>query len=324
MRVQPSETNRVASAFASTATPILWLGTMLLFAACARPEFPAWFDGIHRTPLHAVLVDGQRLAYLDEGQGPTLILIHGFGGSMWQWEYQSTALARDFRVVTLDLLGSGFSDKPDLEYRPEEVLRYVRGFMDALGIDRATLIGNSMGAGVALGMALTQPDRVDRLVLISGLPGNVKDKLASPLIRRAVDSSIPTWLVRLANWFAGSSATERILKEIVYDHGLLTPAVLDRSNRNRRAPNFIGPVLALGQTLPLWEADYAPRLGNVRVPTLILWGEEDKVFPVAVGRELAALLPQAKFTAIPKAGHIPQWERPEEVNRAILSFLTRP
>lgn len=324
MRVQPSETVRGASTFASTAPCTLWLGTMLLLAACAHTEFPIWFDGIHRLPLHSVLVDGQRLAYLDEGEGPPMILIHGFGGSMWQWEYQSTALAGNFRVLTLDLLGSGFSDKPDLEYRPEEVLHYFRGFMDALGIDRATLIGNSMGAGVALAMALTHPERVDRLVLISGLPPNVKDKLASPLIKRAVESSAPTWLVRLASWFAGSSATERILKEIVYDHRQLTPAVLERSSRNRRASNFIGPVLAMGRTVPLWEKDYAPRLSTIRAPTLMLWGEEDKVFPIAVGRELAATLPQAQFVAVPRAGHIPQWERPAEVNRAILDFLTRP
>ena len=99
---------------------------MLLFAACARTEFPPWFDGIHRLPLHSVLVNGQRLAYLDEGQGPPLILIHGFGGSMWQWEYQSTALARQFRVITLDLHAAqiqGFFDIPMDHLLAEPVLR---------------------------------------------------------------------------------------------------------------------------------------------------------------------------------------------------------
>ncbi len=292
--------------------------------ACTSSELPRWFDGIHRVLLHSVQVDGQRLAYLDEGSGPPLILIHGFGGSMWQWEYQATALAQDHRVITLDLLGSGFSDKPDLEYRPEEVLHYFRRFMDALQIDRATLIGNSMGAGVALGMALTVPERVDRLVLISGLPPRVKDQLASPLIRRGLDSPFPAWLVRIGSWFVGSSATDRVLKEIVYDHSQLTAAVLDRSHRHRRRSDFIGPALAMGRTVPLWESEYAPRLNTIRKPTLILWGEEDRVFPPPVGRELATIIPGARLIGIPKAGHLPMWERPEVVNRAILDFLAPP
>ncbi|GKS57611.1 alpha/beta hydrolase [Nitrospira sp.] len=297
---------------------------LMLLAACTTVERPVWFDGIHRVALHSVQIDGHRLAYLDEGSGSPLILIHGFGGSMWQWEYQSTALARGFRVVTLDLLGSGFSDKPALEYRPEEVLHFFRAFMDALRIERATLVGNSMGAGVAIGMALTAPERVDRLVLISGLPADVKGKLESPLVRRALESSMPAWLVRVGSWFVGSSATDRVLKEIVFDHSQLTPAVLDRSRRNRRATNYIGPVLAIGRTVPIWESDYAPRLSQVRQRTLVLWGEEDRVFPLTVGREFAASLPYAEFVAVPNAGHIPMWEQPDVVNRSILEFLDRP
>ncbi len=309
------------STFASTFPFLLLLWATM--AACSHPQLPQWFDGIHRLPLHRVQVEGQRLAYLDEGQGPPLILIHGFGGSMWQWEYQSSELARDFRVITLDLLGSGFSDKPDLEYRPEEVLRFFRGFMDALHVDRATLVGSSMGAGVALGMALTAPERVDRLILIGGLPARVKEKLASPVVRQAMESSAPIWLVRLAGWVAGSSVTDRVLREIVHDHSLLTDAVLARSGRNRRAGNYLGPALAVARTVPLWESDYAPRLATIRHPTLVLWGEHDKVFPMAVGQELAGVIPAAQFVVIHDAGHIPQWERPEPVNHAIRRFLIK-
>src|SRR5574340_590834 len=120
-------------------------------------------------------------------QGPPLILIHGYGGSMWQWEYQQTPLAAHFRVITPDLIGSGLSDKPDLDYRPEELIESVRGLMDRLGLPTATLVGNSMGGGVAIGMALTHPELVDRLVLIDGLPDHVHDRLASPLMRRAIE-----------------------------------------------------------------------------------------------------------------------------------------
>ena len=115
---------------------LAWLATLgsisplglvaALIAGCAASsDIPPWFDGIQRFPIKTVLVQGHRLAYLDEGQGPPLILIHGYGGSMWQWEYQQ-ALAAHFRVITLDVIGSGLSDKPDLDYRPDVFIESVR------------------------------------------------------------------------------------------------------------------------------------------------------------------------------------------------------
>ena len=89
---------------------------------------------------------------------------------MWQWEHQQHALSQHFRVLTLDLPGSGLSDKPEIDYRPDQMLDFFVGFMDAVQIPQATLVGNSMGAGLAIGMALTHPTRVAKLVLIGGLP----------------------------------------------------------------------------------------------------------------------------------------------------------
>lgn len=282
---------------------------------------PPWFDSIERLPIRTIPVDGHRIAYLDIGQGPPVILIHGFGGSMWQWEYQQTALATGHRVITLDLLGSGLSDKPDIEYLPDQLLSSFRGFMDALGIPRATLIGNSMGAGLAIGMALSHPEQVERLVLIGGLPDRIMERLASPLIRRAIGTHIPAWLVSIGSWLCGKAMMETVLKEIVFDHSLLTPAVLERSNRNRRRPGLIPPILAVGRTLPLWEEGYAKQLGLIRQRTLILWGEEDRVFPAQVGRDLQRAIAGSTLELIPKAGHLPQWERPDVVNPYILKFL---
>jgi pimeloyl-ACP methyl ester carboxylesterase len=287
----------------------------------SSPDIPLWFDSIERLPVRTVIVDGQRIAHLDAGQGPPVILIHGFGGSMWQWEYQQEVLAAHHRVITLDLLGSGLSDKPDIEYRPDQILSSFRGFMDALGISRATLIGNSMGAGLAIGMALSHPERVDQLVLISGFPDRITERLTSPLIGRAINTKMPAWLVTIGSWFFGRSTMETVLKEIVYDHSLLTPAVIARSNRNRQRLGQVAPILAVGRNLPLWEEGYAKQLGEIRQRTLILWGEEDRVFPAQVGRDLQRVIPSSTLVLIPKAGHIPQWERPEDVNPLIVNFL---
>ncbi|MBI4003373.1 MAG: alpha/beta hydrolase, partial [Nitrospira defluvii] len=264
---------------ASTTLATVCVAAVLMSSCAGTPDIPPWFDGIQRFPIKTASINGQRIAYLDEGQGPPLILIHGYGGSMWQWEYQQLPLAAHFRVITPDLIGSGLSDKPDLDYRPEDLIESVRGLMDRLGLSTATLVGNSMGAGVAIGMALTHPQRVDRLVLIDGLPDHVRERLASPLMQRAVNTRLPVWLARLGNWLFPGTGTDAVLKEIVFDHGLLTPAVLDRSNRNRRHPGIVAPLLSIRDSLPLWEQHFATRLNEIRHSTLILWGEQDRLFP---------------------------------------------
>jgi pimeloyl-ACP methyl ester carboxylesterase len=294
----------------------------VLLISCAAPsEIPPWFDGLQRQPVHTVTVNGTRIAYLDIGGGPPVILVHGFGGSMWQWEYQQAALAPHHRVITLDLPGSGLSDKPDIAYTPDEMIAFVRGFMNALGIQKAALVGNSMGAGLVIGMAVAHPERVDRLVLISGLPKGVREKLTGRLIKRAVETSAPVWLIRFGNWLAGRWVTEDVLKEIVHDHSRLTQAVIERSFRNRARPGLIPAAMAIARNLPLWEQGFALRIGDISRPTLILWGEQDKVLPPEVGRELHATIKGASFAMIPGAGHIPQWEQPEAVNSLLLTFL---
>ena len=309
------------TAVASSHVLTLCLAAVLMSGCAAPPEIPRWFDGFQRFPIRTASVDGHRIAYLDEGQGPPLILLHGYGGSMWQWEYQQIPLSRQFRVITPDLIGSGLSDKPPLDYRPEELIESIRGLMDALGLPTATLIGNSMGGGVAIGMALTHPDRVSRLVLIDSLPDHVRERLASPLMQRALNTSVPAWLARFGALFVGNRTMEAVLKEIIFDHTLVTAAVLDRSNRNRQREDMITPLMSLRDSLPLWEQHFAPRLKEIRHPTLILWGEQDRLFPPQVGRDLQTTIPQARLIMIPEAGHIPQWEQPQVVNRHITEFL---
>jgi len=300
-------------------TFILLCHTMI---ACSSPSpIPAQFDAIERIPIHTVLVHGQQIAYLDVGTGPPVILIHGFGGSMWQWEHQQHSLSQHFRVLTLDLPGAGLSDKPDIDYRTDQMLDFFVGFMDAVKIPQAALVGNSMGAGLAIGMALTHPAYVSRLVLIDGLPQHVMEKLTSPSVRRALETSAPSWLVSFGNRLFGGLMIKSVLQEIVHDPALLTPAVIERSNRNRQRPGLIKPILAVKENLPVWESGFATRIGEITHPTLVLWGEEDRVFPLAVGEGLHQTIKGSRFIRIPKAGHIPQWERPDLVNQELITFI---
>jgi pimeloyl-ACP methyl ester carboxylesterase len=300
------------------------LALLIVMTACSSPPpIPPYFEAFERIPIHTLEVNGEHVAYLDIGQGQPVILIHGFGGSMWQWEHQQQPLSAEFRLITPDLIGSGLSTKPDIEYRPEQMLEYFIGFMDALRIRQATLVGNSMGAGLAIGMALTYPDRVSQLVLIDGLPANVRERLTSPSIKRALDTAAPSWLASFGNWLFGGVMIESVLEEIVHDPALLTPAVIERSNRNRQRPGVIPPLMTVRDTLPLWESGFATRIGEIRHPTLILWGEEDRVFPLPTGEDLQRTIKGSALVRIPNAGHIPQWERPDLANRAMIEFLRR-
>jgi len=285
------------------------------------PTIPKQIDLLHKIPIQTTQVDGYQVAYLDIGHGPPVILLHGFGGAIWHWEHQQIALSGKYRVITIDMLGSGLSEKPAIAYTPKFLLLFLGHFMDNLGISRAILVGNSLGAGVAMGMAISYPDRVDKLILISGFPAKVLDNLSSPSYRRFVKYRPPLWIARVGSWMAGRWVTERILKEIIYNHDLITPIVIERSYRNRTDTGVLQPLYSIVDHLKEWEESFAQHIGGITQPSLILWGTQDGVFPPGVGHRLQQTLPHASIKEIPEAGHIPQWEKPDFVNPVILQFL---
>lgn len=286
-------------------------------------RLPLWVELIQRVPFQTIQVNEHRVAFLDVGQGKPVILIHGFGGSMWQWEYQYLTLAQAHRVIIPDLIGSGLSDKPETIYSPEHLVQFFLKFMESLEIEHATLIGNSMGAGLAMAMALDHPESVDQLVLISGFPAQVEASVASPQYRQFLQYRPPLWLAKIGNRIAGRGTTERLLKEIVYQPELISGSIIERSFHNRQRGEFLTPLYSLLDHIDTWDERYGQRLANIPHPTLLLWGDHDRVFPLEVGKQVQKLLPQAEWHTIPDAGHIPQWEQPQIVNPLILSFLER-
>ncbi len=287
------------------------------------PPIPARIDLLRRHTVRTSTVRGHRIAFLDEGNGPPVILLHGLGGAMWHWEHQQDELSRAHRVLTPDMPGAGLSDKPDVDYAPAFLLDILRAFMDDQGIRRAAFIGNSLGAGLAIGMSVTHPDRVSALVLISGLPANVLDNMASPAYKHCIQTWLPRRLITWGLWSVGRWSARRILKEMLHDHTLITPLVAERAYRGRFRHGAVRAIYSQMAQLPTWETDFAPRLAHITHPTLLLWGAHDKVFPPTVGRELQDTIPGSTFQEIPHAGHAPQWEQPNTVNPAILQFLAR-
>jgi pimeloyl-ACP methyl ester carboxylesterase len=299
------------------------LGCFTTLGCSSSTPLPPRIELIQRVPYQVTTVNNNRIAYLDVGQGPPLILIHGFGGSMWQWEHQYFVLAQTYRVIIPDILGSGLSDKPNEAYTPANLVEFFRQFMDSLNIPRATLVGNSMGAGLAMAMALDYPERVQRLILISGFPPQVETSIASRQYQDFLYHRPPLWLAKLGNWMAGRRTTEQLLKEIVYNPKLISPTVIERSFHNRLRGGFLGPLYSLLDNIQSWEGQYGNKLQKISHPVLLLWGDHDRVFPVEVGEQVKSQLSHVEWHVIPEAGHLAQWEEPAIVNQFILSFLER-
>ena len=297
---------------------VIMIGVMM---GCAQKPFkPDHTHTYDRIQPKAVMVDGHQLVYTVSGEGPSLILLHGFGAQGWMWEHQQEAFAKHFTVYTLDLLGHGYSDRPHLAYTPDVFIDSVKGFMSELDMTRAHFIGNSLGAGVAMGMAIKYPRSTDKIVLIGGFPQGVKEKAALWAYRVFLNFE-PVFLLRIGFHLSGKGLLRSTLDNLVVDKKLITDDVIDRAYRFRTFAGSAHVLFSTRNNIRRWEEHYAPRISDITALTLVMWGAHDPLFPLPVGEELHQQIPNSKFRAIEDAGHLTMWEKPQEANAAILEFL---
>jgi 2-hydroxy-6-oxo-6-(2'-carboxyphenyl)-hexa-2,4-dienoate hydrolase len=220
----------------------------------------------------------------------------------------------------VDLIGHGFSDRPRISYTPEAYLQFLKGFMDGVGVKKATLIGNSMGGGLAWAGAIAIPEYVHKLVLINSIPPDVLAQVKNESFRTLAAIKNVPFLPYLVIASRSRHSIKRVLHECVSDARLLTREVIDRQyqlSRIKGSPWVLYSTLKNGEeALRLKDA-----LPNIHSPTLLIWGEKDLIFPPPVGEYLHRAIPGSEFKLIKGSGHIPMWETPEEVNPLILSFL---
>ncbi len=271
-----------------------------------------------------VQVDGLCIHYKEMGQGePAIILLHGFGASTFSWRRVLAPLSRLGRTLAYDRPGFGLTHRPRTQgpgespYSLEAQSRLLFQLMDRLGIQRAILVGNSMGGVVAAQAALTHPERVAGLVLVDA---------AIHLLRH-----IPGWLHRvtripqvdrlgplLARPIAHIGG-QRLLLSSWHNRERLTPEVWEGYMRALAAENWD---YGLWQTLRTrGRPEVVSRLGELRVPTLVITGEHDAVVPTAHSLRLAQEIPGARLVVIPDCGHLPQEEQPEAFLQAVSQFV---
>jgi len=293
--------------------PFLWGCSIPL----VRPNRIEWNPSL--SP-QTIQIKGHAIFYVVKGEGEPLLLIHGYGAGFWVWEKQIEVLSRSYRVYALDVIGHGFSDRPKIAYTPETYIHFLRDFMDGVGIERATLIGNSMGGGMAWATAALFPERVKRVILINSVPPDVLNQVRNESFRTLVAIQDIPFLPYLVIASRNKNSIKWILQECVSDIKLITPEVL---NRQYELSRIKGTTWVLYSTFKNAKdtskmKDYLSRIDH---PTLLIWGDRDLIFPPSVGESLHQAIKGSRFQIIEKSGHIPMWEIPEEVNRIILDFL---
>ena len=244
---------------------------------------------------------GVRTSWFESGAGPVFVLLHGGGGTGKAWTGQLRHFGERYRVIAPDLPGFGQSGRNSLVQRVDDLAPWLLAWLDALGVDRFLLAGNSMGGRVALSAAHSAPHRTVALILLS-----------------AVGLRLPK--VPVQNPLAINPA--RFMDHMVYDPEHFRRITPFRSLEDARELAQGRTAYAFYQSSSIDPADDLI-LNKVSMPSLLIWGRHDTVIPLAYGEALVKALPDADLLVLDRVAHLPHMEDPEAVNHAIDNFLKR-
>jgi pimeloyl-ACP methyl ester carboxylesterase len=257
-------------------------------------------------------IDALRIRYVRKGEGPPVLLLHGIASSIYTWKDVLPRLAAHHDVVAMDFPGFGDSAVP-AHASGERTLRSVVGLMDRLGIARASIVGNSLGGGIAVAMAARFPDRVDRIVLIDPAGYNFAPADRPFLLR--VAAAIPAPMLET---LPVRPLVSLGLRQVFHDDSLVT---------SDKVAEYVAPMRRPGASAALHELllgtddlHFPGVIRSVRAPTLIVWGRYDTWIPPRDAQRFAADIPGSRVATV-ESGHMPQEERPAETAALIEEFL---
>ncbi|MEO6798249.1 MAG: alpha/beta hydrolase [Candidatus Dormibacter sp.] len=289
------------------------------------PDFPSFES-------RTAILDDVRIHYLCGGQGPPLLLVHGLGSSAAvEFYYNLEALAAHHQVLAVDLPGFGQSDKPPLEYTIDLFVRVLRDLMTSLKLERSAVMGVSMGGRVALGLALDTPGSVDRLILVDALGvGQPRPVLAYRLLltkglgelalsgtARALRQMDPRTIRRVWAWYLRRPGS---VDTILSDDRINNQSRLLSTPAYRAA--YLSALRSIVGTRRLRDGIVVDdRLEELAMPTLLVWGRHDHIFPAAHAESAGRRIKSCQVEIFDHSGHTPQMEEPERFNRVVLAFL---
>ena len=282
-----------------------------------------WLDIDWRRQQRWVNVDGQPVNTIELGDGGRpIVFVHGLSGSWPNWLEQLPVFATDHRVLAMDLPGFGHSPMPAGEISIAGYARLLDALLAALGIDAAVLVGNSMGGFIGAELAISYPQRVERLVLVSaaGLYTHNEPRAtrATPTLRRLerVLMATAAWAATNSDALTRRPRARTALMNVVVRHPDRLPAALAAEQvRGSGKPGFIEALQAV------LDYDVRERLGEIACPTLIVWGEDDRLISVRDADVFAELIPDSRKVIFKDTGHMAMVERPQAFNALLEEFL---
>jgi pimeloyl-ACP methyl ester carboxylesterase len=269
-----------------------------------------------------VTVEGRPVNTIELGEGPAIVFVHGLSGSWPNWLEQLPVFAADHRVIAMDLPGFGHSPMPREKITISEYARILDGLLETLGVSAATLVGNSMGGFVSSELAIAYPRRVERLVLVSAAGISTyrhRDvERVEPYLRRVAPilAVYTGWTAARSDWMARRPGLRNMTLGMVTRHPSRLPATLAAEQlRGAGKPGFMQALRA--------NIDYPikGRLPEIACPTLIVWGDEDRVIPVRDADVFAELIPGSRKVIFEDTGHMAMLERPGAFNELLSEFV---
>ena len=269
-----------------------------------------------QAPSAFIKIAGTLVHYRDSGSktAPTLVFLHGFGSSLHTWDTWSSQLDQEYRVIRLDMPGFGLSGENDEnDFSDTHDLAVIMGLLDHLAIRKASFIGNSLGGKLAWRVASAYADRVEKLVLLSpdgfASEGFEYDKQPEPsFMLSAMTTTLPKPLLKMS------------LAPAYADPNSLTPAMVDRYHDLMCAPGVRKSIVArFNQTV---LRDPLPLLKNIQADTLLMWGENDAMIPIANASDYLKVIPKVRLDVLPNTGHLPQEEHVELGLAVLKKFLS--
>lgn len=261
-------------------------------------------------------IDGVRLHYQEKGTGTPLVLIHGFTSSTYSWKDVFEPLAKSFHVIAVDLKGFGFSSKPDGDYSRRAQAMLVTHLLDHLQLGKVWVCGNSMGGEVALNFALQNPNRVAGLILLDsagvvvpGLGTLAPDYLLIPGVGR----------VLMALALTSDKLVRQGLQKSFYNQALVTDDRVAYYHRPLKTRGGQLGALRARTQWPLFPVEQD--LNKIATPTLIIWGAQDALIPLAAGQKMSSLIKDSKLIIFENCGHLPQEEMPARVVDEVTRFI---
>jgi len=266
-----------------------------------------------------VTVKGITIRYVVTGEGPPLLLVHGFGAYIEAWWLNIRPLSERYRVYAFDLPGHGLSDRPAIDCTLSLFTELVIDFMEAVGVERASVLGHSMGGFLSLNAAVNFSERVDKLILVDSIG------LAKRLPRRYWFYTLPV-LGEMLMLPTTKANVERGLRRSFYNPDFVTPEMVEISYQFLKLPGAKHAMLNIlrsnkgpGGSDP--EGDVINTLRSVKSPTLAIHGAQDGTIPLAGAREACRLIPDARLKIFEECGHCPHIEKALEFNEAVIAFL---